>query len=1078
MCPHTNYVERHRQLPSRDPATPSALTRGILVCAFLFAANLRAATYVVTPGGTYKTFYALMAAKTLKPGDSVEFEASTPGGTFDDQEPSQMMPNGSGTASNLITILGRAGDHIIIDGAYRLNCCLAINSLNYITISNLTLQNSTGLAGACGCVTLIHANNINCTNCVINVGFADVATANTNIERCGVIQGGSNFTMTGCTITIGPGLWGSQQTDCFDLGCNVGYIHGCTFNMLNACYGLSGGLDSSGAVVTGGTAYKVGDVLAVSSDLTTNTSSGSYGEITVTSVSNGAVTHYTVLHMGANYFTGHTYKTVAQSGNGSGCEITVANVPSNHNDCLQLLNCTNTTVDGCIMNRNVSNSLTSTSGQGIISEYYNGTSDVSPQDYGYATFTNNLIYGNFGSNGITINSRHENGCEQCGIANVTFANNTIDTFSYVSGSGRSTPINITFDSGNGGIWSGGSLVLENNIFVNRNSGVTYGGGISIDSAYGAIGQAGDFGAGTPLGAARISNNHVYFTSAVTDATTKIQTIPSTSTKSNIGTAATWSMWQSAGYDLNGLGWSGSGWKNPEFVDYPLANYELSAMSPDIGAGIRNAYTPPKDLADVIRYNPTSIGAFEFSGNVSATIPTISNQPVSQTVNSGANVTFSVVASGDPTPAYQWQLNTINIPEATSALLTLNAVTTANDGTYSVVVSNSAGSVTSQGAVLTVSSSTTNTAPVISTQPSSQTVNSGSNVSFSVTANGSPTPSYQWKLNSTNISGATNSTLTLDFVSSANAGTYTVAVTNSVGSVTSQGAVLTVNSPGEIGLIAAAPTPPAPSAIVQSRLINLSVRAFTAPGPETLTAGFVVSGGNKSVLIRGIGPTLTEFGVNGVISDPQLSLFSNGDLLETNSGWGNSTTLANEFAALGAFALPANSTDAAIFTSLAPNSYSAEVTSLSGASGVALLEVYDADITNTPSGQFINLSVRAQVNTGSGVLIVGFVISGDTPVQLLIRAVGPSLSQFGITDALASPILSLYQGTELIDENSGWGGQGALSAAFAQVGAFALTDPNSLDAGMIVTLQPGVYSTVVSGADNTTGIALAEIYLMQ
>jgi hypothetical protein len=463
-----------------------------------------------------------------------------------------------------------------------------------------------------------------------------------------------------------------------------------------------------------------------------------------------------------------------------------------------------------------------------------------------------------------------------------------------------------------------------------------------------------------------------------------------------------------------------------------------------------------------------------SSSSSGTPPTINTQPTSQTVALGGTATFSVVASGSPTLTYQWQLNGSNVWMGTSSTLNITEAVAASAGTYTVIVRNSAGSATSQGATLTVAS---NSLPKITTQPVSVTVNSGTKATFSVAATGVPTPTYQWRKNGINISSATSSSLTLNPALVANDGKYSVAVTNSSGSVISANATLVVTAPGAASLFVSPQGPTAPSTAVPSRLTNLSVRAFSAPGPQVLTAGFVVSGGSKSVLIRGIGPTLTDFGVTGVIADPQLSLFADGNLLQSDSGWGGSAALSNLFASLGAFALPPTSSDSAIFTTLASDSYTAEVASASGASGVALLEIYDADSQSAPSGEFVNLSVRSQVNSGDGVLIVGLVVTGNSPVRVLIRAIGPSLSQFGISNPLASPILSLYQGNALLQENSGWGGTDALSAAFSQVGAFPLTDPNSLDAAMIATLQPGVYSSVISGADNTTGIALAEIYVI-
>jgi hypothetical protein len=116
----------------------------------------------------------------------------------------------------------------------------------------------------------------------------------------------------------------------------------------------------------------------------------------------------------------------------------------------------------------------------------------------------------------------------------------------------------------------------------------------------------------------------------------------------------------------------------------------------------------------------------------------------------------------------------------------------------------------------------------------------------------------------------------------------------------------------------------------------------ASGSSTLTAGFVVSGNApEQVLIRGIGPTLAQFGVTGVLASPQLVLFDgSGNKLATNSGWGGSAALTNVFTQVGAFALPAGSNDAAMVMTLAPGPYTAEVSGLNGSSGVALVEIYE------------------------------------------------------------------------------------------------------------------------------------------
>ncbi|HVU17052.1 MAG TPA: immunoglobulin domain-containing protein [Candidatus Didemnitutus sp.] len=188
----------------------------------------------------------------------------------------------------------------------------------------------------------------------------------------------------------------------------------------------------------------------------------------------------------------------------------------------------------------------------------------------------------------------------------------------------------------------------------------------------------------------------------------------------------------------------------------------------------------------------SLSGVSASATVTVTVPnvapTISTQPASQTVVMGQAATFSVVATGTPAPTYQWRLNGTNISGATSASYSISSAQAANVGTYTVVVTNVAGSVTSSGATLTV-----NSAPVFTTQPVGQTVNAGSAVTFSAAATGTPAPTYQWKKNGTAISGATASSYTISSAQSTDAASYTVVATNSVGSATSATATLTVKA---------------------------------------------------------------------------------------------------------------------------------------------------------------------------------------------------------------------------------------------------------------------------------------------
>lgn len=190
------------------------------------------------------------------------------------------------------------------------------------------------------------------------------------------------------------------------------------------------------------------------------------------------------------------------------------------------------------------------------------------------------------------------------------------------------------------------------------------------------------------------------------------------------------------------------------------------------------------------YNASNTATATITVNSGVFAPSISSHPQSQTVTAGSNVTFSVVATGNPSPDYEWRKGGSAIPGApNSASYTITNVQPGHVGSYTVYVSNSQGNTTSLAATLTV-----NTAPTITVQPQSQTVATGATVSFTVVANGSPAPGYQWKKNGANIAGAQSSTLTLTNVTSAgDAATYSVVVSNVAGTVTSSNATLTVNA---------------------------------------------------------------------------------------------------------------------------------------------------------------------------------------------------------------------------------------------------------------------------------------------
>jgi hypothetical protein len=272
-----------------------------------------------------------------------------------------------------------------------------------------------------------------------------------------------------------------------------------------------------------------------------------------------------------------------------------------------------------------------------------------------------------------------------------------------------------------------------------------------------------------------------------------------------------------------------------------------------------------------------------------------------------------------------------------------------------------------------------------------------------------------------------------------------------------------------------------------RLINLSSRVSVAPN-RTLITGFVIGGTeSKRVLIRGVGPALAGFGVTGALTNPKLQLFDSASkLLLENDDWSGADTSA-AFAQVGAFTLPAGSKDAAVLTTLAPGAYTVQITG-GTETGVALAEIYDASANaGAETQRLINISTRGAVDTGAnGLLIGGFVVTGNTPKKVLIRGVGPGLAAFGVTGTVADPRLAVYSGSTLVAQNDDWStaqplnaqqstaSAAELTSAAQSVGAFAL-GAGTKDAALVITLAPGAYTAQVSGANGGTGAAIVEIY---
>ena len=441
-----------------------------------------------------------------------------------------------------------------------------------------------------------------------------------------------------------------------------------------------------------------------------------------------------------------------------------------------------------------------------------------------------------------------------------------------------------------------------------------------------------------------------------------------------------------------------------------------------------------------------------AAGVAQTAPTIVTAPESQSLAVGQSTVLTVGANGGGT--YQWNKDGIPIANATSPTLALNSVQASAAGSYTVTVTNSLGSITSNAAIVMVSAG-----PGITLQPLTQNVVPGTRVVFNVAATGTNL-TYQWKKNDAPIGGATDVSYVISSAQTSDMAFYACTVSDGIANTESATATLTVMA-----------GPPA-------RPINLSTRAAITP-TEPLTAGVVLSV-TKTLLFRASGPALVPFGVTGTLADPRVEIIPLGGStpVATNNDWGlaaNLPALTAAVTATGAFPFPAGSKDAAVLVTLPAGGYTARVTGADGGTGIALIEVYDADPA-TSAGQLINISARAVVGTGDGNLATGFVVAGVAPRLMLIRAVGPGLTGFGVSGVLADPRITVIPlgANYSIAGNDNWGGTAALKAAFIAAGAFGLDDA-SKDAAVLLRLPPGGYTAVVGGVGNTTGTAIVEVY---
>ena len=382
----------------------------------------------------------------------------------------------------------------------------------------------------------------------------------------------------------------------------------------------------------------------------------------------------------------------------------------------------------------------------------------------------------------------------------------------------------------------------------------------------------------------------------------------------------------------------------------------------------------------------------------------------------------------------------------------------SQGSYPINVTASNGTLPDAKQAFTIT--VQNTPPLLKapaiTSDASTTFTVGTAGTFTITTTGSPTPTLTldggqpaWLSFVDNTDGTATLSGTPDAGSDLSY-SFTVTARNGVSPVATQDFTLRIT-----------PTP-------ASALVNVSTRLVIQTGDEIGIGGFIITGTDpKKVLIRGIGPTLARYNIPNALQDPMLELHDGtGAVLTSNDDWKVHQQAAIEATGLA----PPDDRESAILLSLQPGPYTVFESGKNGTTGVGLIEVYDVDVLS--ASHLSNISTRGLVQGDNNVMIGGFIVSGASgSINLVVRAIGPTLTSYGVLNALADPTLQLYDGNgTVIGFNNNW-----KDSQQTQIQNSGRKPPNDLEAAIAVTVSPGNYTAIVRGNNNTTGIGLVEVY---
>jgi hypothetical protein len=257
--------------------------------------------------------------------------------------------------------------------------------------------------------------------------------------------------------------------------------------------------------------------------------------------------------------------------------------------------------------------------------------------------------------------------------------------------------------------------------------------------------------------------------------------------------------------------------------------------------------------------------------------------------------------------------------------------------------------------------------------------------------------------------------------------------------------------------------------VTPRALNISTRGLIGNEQTSLIGGFIVTGtADKTVVLRALGPSLSDTGLSDVAADPVFTVFdSAGTAIASNDDWQSDPGAAQIIAAGLA---PSDPAEAATIQTLAPGAYTFVVTGKDLNPGIGLVEAYD--LSSLADSKLANLSTRGSVGTGDDVLISGFIVGDVANDTIVIRAIGPSLASVGVANALSDPMLTVYDSNgSAIASNDNW--ENDPSATNIMEDGLAPTD--AAESATLLHLPAGAYTTIVSGVGGGTGIGLAEFF---